>query len=140
MRIKIRVLKFGFDFTRFGLRVPAVLVTPRASSDDPLKGVAAQVSSTSYPNASAPSRLDKLNAARVAALPLRPSRASMRGPRRHRRWPPAANRAFSSATAVQPGVSISSASADDASCCLDRKMGVAAVCSLDSCECAAYVY
>jgi phospholipase C len=110
---------FGFD--RFGLRVPAVLVSPlikagtvfRASSgvidhtsvlrtihdrwgtapltqrdkaaaslagvltlntprdDDPIKGVAVPVSNGSHPNSSTPSKIDKLQAARVAMLPVR---------------------------------------------------------------------
>ncbi|KGC78694.1 phosphoesterase family protein [Burkholderia pseudomallei] len=115
--------EFGFDFTRFGVRVPAVLVSPliaagtvfrsaagtidhtsvlktigerfgtapltardraapslgdalalaspRAASDDPLAGVTVPVSRVSHPNAAMPSKLDKLQAARIAALPLR---------------------------------------------------------------------
>ncbi|AIO65906.1 alkaline phosphatase family protein [Burkholderia oklahomensis] len=115
--------EFGFDFTRFGVRVPAVLVspliaagtvfrsatgtidhtsvlktiserfgtapltardqaapslgdvlmlaTPRAAADDPLSGVIVPVSTLLHPNAARPSRLDKIHAARVAALPLR---------------------------------------------------------------------
>ncbi|KVE26057.1 phosphoesterase [Burkholderia singularis] len=115
--------EFGFDFTRFGVRVPAVLVSPlikagtvfrsaagtidhtsvlktiserwgtapltardkaapslgdvltlakpRAADDDPLQGVSVPVASLHHPNASLPSKLDKLQAARIAALPLR---------------------------------------------------------------------
>jgi len=115
--------EYGFDFTRFGLRVPAVLVSPliaagtvyraasgridhtsvlktiqerwgtealtqrdraaasladvltlhkpRTADDDPLKGVAVPVSGVHHPNAATPSKLDKIHAARVAALPLR---------------------------------------------------------------------
>ncbi|MBN3762262.1 alkaline phosphatase family protein [Burkholderia sp. Ac-20365] len=111
----------GFDFTRFGVRVPAVLVSPlirkntvfRASAgridhtsilktvhelwgtapltdrdkaaaslagvltlatprtDDPLEAVMVPVPSVHHPNSSTPSKLDKIHAARVAALPLR---------------------------------------------------------------------
>jgi phospholipase C len=113
--------EFGFDFTRFGVRVPAVLVSPliaagtvfRASSgvidhtsvlrtihdrwgttpltqrdkaaaslgdvltlntprqDDPLNGVMPPVSRGHHPNSSKPSKIDKIQAARVAALPIR---------------------------------------------------------------------
>jgi phospholipase C len=115
--------EFGFDFTRFGLRVPAVLVspriaagtvyrageghidhtsvlktiherwgtkpltrrdaaaaslgdvltlaTPRAAGDDPLEGVTVPATSARHPHAATPSRLDKIHAARVAALPIR---------------------------------------------------------------------
>jgi phospholipase C len=113
--------EFQFDFTRLGLRVPAVLVSPlieagtvfRAASghidhtsvlktiaerwgtatltkrdaaaasladvltlttartDDPIQGVLPPVSSAHHPNSSTPSRIDKLHAAKVAALPLR---------------------------------------------------------------------
>jgi phospholipase C len=111
--------EYGFDFTRFGLRVPAVLVSPLIAAgtvfrgsgsidhtsvlstiaarwgtepltnrdrnaatlgdvltlatprtDDPLSGVLPPVSSTSPPNASKPSKLDKIHAALVAALPV----------------------------------------------------------------------
>jgi phospholipase C len=110
----------GFDFTRFGLRVPAVLVSPlipagtvfrgkgpidhtsvlktissrwgtvpltgrdraaaslgdvltlaKPRTDNPLAGVMPPVSSSPQPNASVPTRLDKIQAARVAALPIR---------------------------------------------------------------------
>lgn len=110
----------GFDFSRFGLRVPAVLVSPlieagtvfRASgpidhtsvlktiaerwgttpltardraaaslgdvvslanprTDDPLSGVVPPVSSAAQPGASTPTKLDRIHAARVAALPIR---------------------------------------------------------------------
>ncbi|HEY1889527.1 MAG TPA: alkaline phosphatase family protein [Steroidobacteraceae bacterium] len=110
----------GFDFTRFGLRVPAVLVSPlipagtvfRGSgpidhtsvlktislrwgtaaltnrdrnaaslgdvltlatprTDDPLKGVLPPVSSTAPPNPSKPTKLARIHAALVAALPIR---------------------------------------------------------------------
>ena len=113
--------EFNFDFTRFGVRVPAVLVSPlipagtvfRASKsvidhtsvlrtihdrwgtapltqrdknaasladvvtlstarqDDPLKGAAIPISTGHHPNSSVPSKIDKIHAARVAALPLR---------------------------------------------------------------------
>jgi phospholipase C len=115
----------NFDFTRFGVRVPAVLVSPwikqgtilrppegkgsidhtsvlrfihdrwgtdtltgrdkaapsiggvlnlkeaRKDTDDPIKGVPIPVSSSYHPNSSTPSHLDKVQAARVASLPLR---------------------------------------------------------------------
>jgi phospholipase C len=110
----------GFDFTRFGVRVPAVLISPLIAAgtvyrgtgridhtsvlktihqrwgtdyltardkaaaglgdvltlaapraDDPLKGVAVPVSGGHHPNSSVPSKLDKLHAAKVAALPVR---------------------------------------------------------------------
>ncbi len=112
--------EYGFDFTRFGLRVPAVLVSPLIAAgtvfrgsgpidhtsvlstisqrwgtepltnrdrnaaslgdvltlatprtDDPLSGVLPPVSSTAPPNASTPTKLDKIHAALVAALPVR---------------------------------------------------------------------
>jgi phospholipase C len=114
--------EYGFDFTRFGLRVPAVLVSPlieagtvfrapkgktidhtsvlktiqerwgtkaltkrdaaapslgdvltldKARNDDPLASVVVPVASPHHQNASTPSRLDRLQAARVAALPVR---------------------------------------------------------------------
>ena len=113
--------EFGFDFTRLGVRVPAVLVSPliakgtvfraadghidhtsvlkiiherwgtqpltqrdaaaaslagvlsltHARTDDPLAGVKAPVSGVSHPSASSPSKIDKIHAARVAALPVR---------------------------------------------------------------------
>jgi phospholipase C len=113
--------EFGFDFTRFGVRVPAVLVSPliaagtvyraaqgridhtsvlktiherwgtdpltqrdraaaslgdvltlaTARNDDPLDGVAIPLSAGHHPNASSPSRIDRIYAARVAALPVR---------------------------------------------------------------------
>ena len=113
--------EFGFDFTRFGVRVPAVLVSPliaagtvyRATqgridhtsvlktiherwgtepltrrdqaaaslsdvltlgtprSDDPLAGIAVPVSTGHHPNSSSPSKIDRLFAAKVAALPVR---------------------------------------------------------------------
>jgi phospholipase C len=113
--------EFGFDFARFGLRVPAVLVSPlieagtvfraangvidhtsvlktlqerwavepltdrdrnaasladvltlhKAREDDPLEGIVPPVSSAHHPNASTPSKLDKIHAAKVAALPIR---------------------------------------------------------------------
>lgn len=112
--------EYGFDFTRFGLRVPAVLVSPliaagtvfrgsgpidhtsvlktlserwgtepltnrdrtaaslgdvvtltRPRTDDPLNGVLPPASSTAHPNSSKPTRLDRVHAALVAALPLR---------------------------------------------------------------------
>jgi phospholipase C len=110
----------GFDFSRFGLRVPAVLVSPliaagtvfrgsgpidhtsvlatiserwgtepltardRAAAsladvvtlasprtDDPLSGVVAPVSSAALPNPSKPTKLERIHAALVAALPVR---------------------------------------------------------------------
>jgi phospholipase C len=111
----------NFDFTRFGLRVPAVLISPlieagavfraksgtidhtsvlrtihdrwgtepltdrdkaapslaavltrtTARTDDPLDGVAIPVSSSHHPNSSTPSHLDQVQAAKIAALPLR---------------------------------------------------------------------
>jgi phospholipase C len=115
--------EFGFGFDRFGVRVPAVLVSPlikagtvfrakqghidhtsvlktiserwgtepltardqaaaslgdvltlakpRGATDDPLAGVTAPTSGIMHPEAAVPSKLDKLHAARVAALPLR---------------------------------------------------------------------
>jgi phospholipase C len=113
--------EFGFGFDRFGVRVPAVLVSPliapgtvfRASSgvidhtsvlrtihdlwgtepltqrdknaasltdvitlaaprqDDPLTGVTAPAPAGNHPNTSIPSKIDNLQAARVAALPIR---------------------------------------------------------------------
>jgi phospholipase C len=112
--------EYGFDFTRFGLRVPAVLVSPliapgtvfrgsgpidhtsvlktlqerwavasltardtaagsladvltlaQPRTDDPLQGVAAPASQGFHPNASEPSKLDMIQAKRVAALPIR---------------------------------------------------------------------
>jgi phospholipase C len=113
--------EFGFDFTRYGVRVPAVLVSPliatgtvyraaqgridhtsvlrtiherwgtdpltqrdraaaslgdvltlaTARNDDPLAGVAIPLSSSHHPNASSLSRIDRIYAARVAALPVR---------------------------------------------------------------------
>jgi phospholipase C len=112
--------EYGFDFTRFGLRVPAVLVSPliaagtvfrgsgpidhtsvlktiaerwgtkpltdrdraaaslgdvvtltKARTDDPLSGVLPPVSAAFHPNPSRPTRLDRIHAARVAALPVR---------------------------------------------------------------------
>ncbi|KXV03695.1 phosphoesterase [Caballeronia megalochromosomata] len=113
--------EMGFDFRRFGVRVPAVLVSPlikantvfrakaghidhtsilktvherwgtdflterdkaaasladvltlaKARTDDPLSGVQVPVSSIHHPNSSTPSRIDKIHAARVAALPIR---------------------------------------------------------------------
>ncbi|MHB8813657.1 MAG: alkaline phosphatase family protein [Steroidobacteraceae bacterium] len=110
----------GFDFSRFGPRVPAVLVSPliaagtvfrgsgpidhtsvlatiserwgtepltardraaaslgdvitlaSARTDDPLSGVVAPVSSAALPNPSKPTKLQRIHAALVAALPLR---------------------------------------------------------------------
>jgi phospholipase C len=113
--------EFGFDFTRFGVRVPAVLVSPliapgtvyrttqgridhtsvlktiherwgtdpltqrdrtaaslgdvltlaAARNDDPLDDVTIPFSTGHHPNASSPSKIDRLHAARVAALPIR---------------------------------------------------------------------
>jgi phospholipase C len=112
--------EYGFDFTRLGLRVPAVLVSPliaagtvfrgsgpidhtsvlrtiserwgtepltdrdRAAgslgdvvtlasprTDDPLNGVLPPASSTAHPNSSKPTKLDRIHAASVAALPIR---------------------------------------------------------------------
>jgi len=110
----------GFDFTRFGVRVPAVLVSPlipagtvyrgsgridhtsvlktiserwgtkpltqrdqaaaslgdvlslaKARTDDPLKGVTPPVSGHHHPASATPSKIDRIHAARVAALPIR---------------------------------------------------------------------
>jgi phospholipase C len=110
----------GFDFRRFGLRVPAVLVSPlidagtvfrgsgpidhtsvlktiserwgtapltardraagsladavslaKPRTDDPLSGVVPPVSSPAQPSPSKPTKLDRIHAARVAALPIR---------------------------------------------------------------------
>jgi phospholipase C len=113
--------EFGFDFTRFGVRVPAVLVSPRIApgtvfrapggvidhtsvlktiserfgtarltardaaapslgdvltlaaprADDPLQGVVTPVSHHHHPAAATPSHLDLVQAAKVAALPVR---------------------------------------------------------------------
>jgi phospholipase C len=112
--------EYGFDFTRFGLRVPAVLVSPRIAAgtvfrgtgpidhtsvlktiserwgtqpltdrdraaaslgavvtlakprtDDPLSGVLPPVSSPAPAHASKPTKLDRIHAALVAALPVR---------------------------------------------------------------------
>jgi phospholipase C len=112
--------EYEFDFTRFGLRVPAVLVSPlipagtvfrgtgpidhtsvlktislrwgtealtnrdrNAASlgdvltlatprtDDPLNGVLPPVSPATHPNSSKPTKLDRIHAALVAALPVR---------------------------------------------------------------------
>jgi len=113
--------EFGFDFTRFGVRVPAVLVSPlieagtvfrsadahidhtsvlktiserwgtealtrrdaaaaslgdvltlaAARADDPIEGVLPPVSSGAHPNSSTPSKIDRIHASKVAALPLR---------------------------------------------------------------------
>ena len=110
----------GFDFTRFGVRVPAVLVSPliapgtvfrgsgpidhtsvlktlserwgtapltqrdRAAAslgdvitlaqprtDDPLSGVLPPLSAAAHPNSSKPTKLDRVHAALVSALPIR---------------------------------------------------------------------
>jgi phospholipase C len=113
--------EFGFDFTRFGVRVPAVLVSPlipagtvfratqgridhtsvlktiaerwgtelltardraaasladvlmlaQARDDDPLEGAAVPLARGHHPNADQPSKIDRIHAAKVAALPLR---------------------------------------------------------------------
>ncbi len=112
--------EYGFDFTRFGLRVPAVLVSPliaagtvfrgsgpidhtsvlktiserwgtepltdrdraaaslgdvvtlsKPRTDDPLSGVLPPVSSQAHPNSSKPTKLDRIHAALVNALPVR---------------------------------------------------------------------
>jgi phospholipase C len=42
-----------------------------ARHDDPLNGVAIPVSTGHHPNASSPSKIDRIQAARVAALPVR---------------------------------------------------------------------
>jgi phospholipase C len=113
--------EFGFDFTRFGVRVPAVLVSPliaagtvyraaqgridhtsvlktiherwgtdpltqrdraaaslgnvltlaTARNDDPLDGVVISLSTGHHPNASSPSKIDRIYAARVGAPPVR---------------------------------------------------------------------
>ena len=112
--------EFGFDFSRFGVRVPAVLISPlieagtvfrpdgrvdhtsvlrtihdrwgtvpltardtaaasladvlslsEARDDDPIAGVAVPVSTAKPADASLPSHLDLVHAAKVAALPIR---------------------------------------------------------------------
>ncbi|MBV8684491.1 MAG: hypothetical protein JO111_16565 [Caulobacteraceae bacterium] len=112
--------EFGFDFTRFGVRVPAVLVSPlitagtvfrgsgpidhtsvlktvqerwgvapltardkaaaslgdvltlaQPRTDDPLSGVTVPASAVLHPQASTPSKIDMIQAKRVAALPIR---------------------------------------------------------------------
>jgi phospholipase C len=112
--------EYGFDFTRFGLRVPAVLVSPliaagtvfrgsgpidhtsvlktiaerwgtepltdrdraaaslgdvvtlaKPRTDDPLNGVLPPVSSQAHPNSCRPTKLDRIHAALVSALPVR---------------------------------------------------------------------
>lgn len=112
--------EYGFDFTRFGLRVPAVLVSPliaagtvfrgsgridhtsvlrticdrwgtepltdrdraaasladivtlaKPRTDDPLSGVLPPASSVTHPDAAKPSKLDRVHAALVGALPVR---------------------------------------------------------------------
>ena len=112
--------EYGFDFTRFGLRVPAVLVSPLIAAgtvfrgsgpidhtsvlktiserwgtepltardaaaaslgdvvtlatprtDDPLSGVLPPASSGAHPNSSKPTKLDRIHAALVSALPVR---------------------------------------------------------------------
>ena len=112
--------EYGFDFSRFGLRVPAVLVSPliaagtvfrgagpidhtsvlstiserwgtepltardraaaslgdvvtlaKPRTDDPLRGVLAPVSAVAHPNSSKPTKLQRIHAALVAALPIR---------------------------------------------------------------------
>lgn len=45
--------------------------TPAQRTDDALAGVRIPVSSEHHPNASVPSKLDEIHAARVAALPIR---------------------------------------------------------------------
>jgi phospholipase C len=114
--------EFGFDFTRFGVRVPALLISPRivagtvfrakggktidhtsvlktielrwgldpltardkaapdlgdvltlanARTDDPLHGVEVPVSNEQHPNAAQPSPIDRIQAEKVATLPVR---------------------------------------------------------------------
>ncbi|HEY1720283.1 MAG TPA: alkaline phosphatase family protein [Magnetospirillaceae bacterium] len=113
--------EFGFDFTRFGVRVPTVLVSPliakgtvfrakkgvidhtsvlstirdlwgtqpltqrdkaapslldvitlkQPRADDPLDGIDAPATSDDHPSSSTPSKIDKIHAKRVAALPIR---------------------------------------------------------------------
>jgi phospholipase C len=48
-----------------------VLTLDKDRDDDPLSKVTVPVSSTHHQNASTPSRLDRLQAARIAALPVR---------------------------------------------------------------------
>jgi phospholipase C len=48
-----------------------VLTLGEPRTDDPLKPVSVPVSTGHHPNSSTPSKIDKLHAARVAALPLR---------------------------------------------------------------------
>jgi phospholipase C len=112
--------EFGFDFTRFGVRIPAVLISPLIAAgtvfrgngpidhtsvlktiqerwgtesltardaaaasladvltlaqprvDDPIAGVLAPDSGANHPNAAVPSQIDLIQAAKVAALPIR---------------------------------------------------------------------
>ena len=114
--------EFAFDFTRLGLRVPAVLISPLikagsiyrdpnggfidhtsvlktiherwgtdpltqrdraaasladvltlevARTDDPLQGIDPPASKEHHPSAARPSRIDKIQARRIAALPIR---------------------------------------------------------------------
>lgn len=112
--------EFGFDFTRFGVRVPAVLISPliakgtvfrgsgridhtsvlktiqerwqteplterdkaaaslgdvltltQPRQDDPIEGVPIPTPGGHHPNSSVPSKIDKLQVARIAALPIR---------------------------------------------------------------------
>ena len=48
-----------------------MLTLATARQDDPLEGVAIPVSTGHHPNASSPSKIDRIQAARVAALPIR---------------------------------------------------------------------
>jgi phospholipase C len=48
-----------------------VITLEKPRQDDPLQGVLIPVSVEDYPYSSAPSKLDKFQAARVAALPIR---------------------------------------------------------------------
>jgi phospholipase C len=48
-----------------------VVTLETVRDDDPLEGVVVPVSASHYPSAPTPSRLDKIQAARVSALPIR---------------------------------------------------------------------
>jgi phospholipase C len=118
--------EWGFDFTRFGVRIPALLISPRIAPgtvfrakhgtidhtsvlktiellwnldpltardkaapdlgdaltlatprvDDPLNDVQIPISNTFHPNTSQPSVIDRIHAAKVAALPIRNEKGS----------------------------------------------------------------
>jgi len=118
--------EWGFDFTRFGVRIPALLISPRIApgtvfrakrgtidhtsvlkiielrwnldpltprdkaapdlgdvltlseprTDDPMNGVRVPLSTPFHPNRSQPSVIDRIQASKVAALPLRNEKGS----------------------------------------------------------------